>query len=60
MHPMPARQLPDRRRDDDEYLHYVERSDEAHLVAEAFELQERENRLGGRSDPLIGSSHENL
>lgn len=36
------------------YLHYVERPDEARLVAEAFALddaepQERENRLGGRS-----------
>src|SRR5215218_6262877 len=30
------------------YLHYVERPDEARLVAEAFELQEHENRLGGR------------
>lgn len=42
------------------YLHYVERPDEARLVAEAFELQEHENRLGGRSNPSIGSSPENL
>jgi len=37
------------------YLHSVERLDEAGLVVEAFELQERENRLGGRSRPVIGS-----
>ena len=45
------------------YLHYVERPDEARLVAEAFALddpQERENRLGGRSNPSIGRSPENL
>ena len=42
------------------YLHYVERPDEARLVAEAFELQEHENRLGGRSNPVIGRSDENL
>ena len=42
------------------YLHYVERPDEARLVAEAFELQEHENRLGGRSNPSIGRSPENL
>lgn len=42
------------------YLHYVERPDEARLVAEAFELQEHENRLGGRSNHVIGSSPENL
>lgn len=41
------------------YLHYVERPDEARLVAEAFELQEHENRLGGRSSEVIGSSPEN-
>jgi integrase len=42
------------------YIHYVERPDEARLVAEAFELQERENRLGGRSKGVIGSSGEDL
>jgi ELWxxDGT repeat protein len=42
------------------YLHYVERPDEARLVAEAFELQEHENRLGGRSYPSIGRSPETL
>ena len=42
------------------YLHYVERPDEARLVAEAFELQERENRLGGRSKGVIGRSDEDL
>src|SRR6185436_20526 len=42
------------------YLHYVERPDEARLVAEAFELQEHENRLGGRSNRVIGSTDENL
>ena len=43
------------------YLHYVERPDEARLVAEAFELQEHENRLGGRSTiHAIGRSPENL
>ncbi len=42
------------------YLHYVERPDEARLVAEAFELQEREDRLGGRSNPVIGRSDEDL
>ncbi|WP_170179024.1 tyrosine-type recombinase/integrase [Solirubrobacter pauli] len=42
------------------YLHYVERPDEARLVAEAFELQEHENRLGGRSNPYVGRSPENL
>jgi integrase len=42
------------------YLHYVERPDEARLVAEAFELQEHENRLGGRSDPVIGRGSEHL
>ena len=42
------------------YLHYVERPDEARLVAEAFQLQEHENRLGGRSSTVIGTSDENL
>ena len=42
------------------YLHYVESPDEARLVAEAFGLQERENRLGGRSNPVIGSPDEDL
>src|SRR4029079_19040414 len=41
------------------YLHYVERPDEARLVAEAFELQERENRLGGRSKGIIGRGDGN-
>jgi hypothetical protein len=44
------------------YLHYVERPDEARLVAEAFSLEppERENRLGGRSTGVIGSPAEDL
>jgi integrase len=42
------------------YLPYVERPDEARLVAEAFAPQEHENRLGGRSTHVIGSSTENL
>jgi hypothetical protein len=42
------------------YLHYVERPDEARLVAEAFEPQKRENRLGGRSNPVIGREDEDL
>jgi integrase len=42
------------------YLYYVERPGETRLVAEAFELQEHENRLGGRSNPTIGRSLENL
>jgi integrase len=44
------------------YLHYVERPDEARLVAEAFslELQERENRLGGRSKGAIGTTDADL
>jgi hypothetical protein len=44
------------------YLHFVERPDEARLVAEAFDInpQERENRLSGRSSSVIGTSRENL
>ena len=41
------------------YLHYVERSAEARLVAEAFALDDvvpknEKDRLGGRSKPDIG------
>ena len=41
------------------YLHYVERPDEARLVAEAFALDDVEpknekDRLGGRSSPVLG------
>jgi hypothetical protein len=40
-------------------LHYVERPDEARLVAEAFAVDDVEpknekDRLGGRSNPFIG------
>ncbi|HWK26182.1 MAG TPA: tyrosine-type recombinase/integrase [Solirubrobacter sp.] len=42
------------------YLHYVERPDEARLVADAFELQERENRVDGRRSLVIGSEDEDL
>ena len=42
------------------YLHHVERPEEARLVAEAFELQEHEDRLCGRSNPSIDRSPDNL
>jgi hypothetical protein len=47
------------------YLHYVERPDEARLVAEAFALEDVEpehekDRLGGRSNPIIGRKDDDL
>jgi hypothetical protein len=47
------------------YFDYVERPDEAHLIAEAFALDDAEpenekDRLGGRSNPGIGRAATNL
>jgi hypothetical protein len=47
------------------YLHYVERPDEARLVAEAFAVDEVEpendkDRLGGRSTSVIGRPDSDL
>jgi integrase len=47
------------------YLHYVERPDEARLVAEAFavddvDLKNEKDRLGGRSNPSIGRPPSDL
>jgi hypothetical protein len=44
------------------YLHYVERPDEARLVAEAFEVEPKneKDRLDGRSNRSIGTPPSDL